>query len=65
MIRKEGESYRDYKKRRDADAESKKKEQESTKSRFWPGDWGSYQKDIHGRIETRIKKMLEKFKNKE
>jgi len=60
MKRKEGESYKDYKERR-------KKENEELKGRLkgervWPGEWGTYIKQIHGNVDERIKKIIEKQK---
>jgi hypothetical protein len=60
--RKENESYEDYKVRR-------KKENDQQKSRLkgikvWPGEWGTYIGDLHGKVEDKLKSMMEKMKNK-
>ena len=62
MKRKENESYEDYKKRRAEDNAKQKRRLKGIK--VWPGDWGTYDSSIHGAVETRLKEMMEKLKNK-
>ena len=62
MKRKEGESYEDYKKRR---AEDKAKTERRLKGiKVWPGEWGTYDSNVDGAIETRLKKIMDNIKNK-
>tara|TARA_R110002074_G_scaffold294532_1_gene466123 strand:- start:7148 stop:7348 length:201 start_codon:yes stop_codon:yes gene_type:complete len=61
MKRELNESYDDYKKRRSEDNKKTKVRLKGLK--VWPGDWGTYSEDIHGKIETRINKIIE-LKNK-
>nr|BAR36731.1 hypothetical protein [uncultured Mediterranean phage uvMED] len=62
MKRNENESYEDYVKRR-------KEENAKTKLRLkginiFPGDWGTFRKDIDGKVESRMQKVMEKFKDR-
>lgn len=62
MKRKEGESFEDYKERRKkANSENKKKLKGIN---VFPGDWGTYRKDIDGEVESRMKHILDKIKDK-
>tara|TARA_B110000444_G_C18589041_1_gene477588 strand:+ start:206 stop:397 length:192 start_codon:yes stop_codon:yes gene_type:complete len=62
MKRNDGESYEDYIERR---KEANKKTKRRLKGiKVWPGDWGTYDSTIHGDVETRLKVMMEKMKNK-
>ena len=62
MKREENESYEDYKERRKE--ENKKLKRRLKGVRVWPGEWGTYNSETHGAVETRLKKMMEKIKNK-
>ena len=62
MKRKEGESFEDYKKRRKEENEKQKKRLKGIN--VFPGDWGTYRKDIDGIVESRLMKIMEKMKNK-
>lgn len=62
MKRNEGESFEDYKLRRKE--ENKKQKSKLKGINVFPGDWGTYRKDIDGIVESRFLKLLEKFKNK-
>ena len=62
MKRKEGESFEDYKKRRKEENENQKKRLKGIN--VFPGDWGTYRKDIDGIVESRLMKIMEKMKNK-
>ena len=61
MKRNDGESYEDYKKRRAEDKAKTKKRLKGVK--VWPGEWGTYMGDLHGKVEDKLKSMLEKMKN--
>jgi hypothetical protein len=61
MKRRENESYEDYKKRRAEDNAKTEKRLKGVK--VWPGDWGTYIGDLHGKVEDKLKSMLEKMKN--
>ena len=61
MKRKEDESYEDYKERRKKDNEKVKAKLKG--ARVWPGEWGTYIKQIHGNVEDRLKQIIEN-KNK-
>ena len=62
MKRKENESFEDYKERRkQANKELKKKLKGLN---VFPGDWGTYRKDIDGEVESRMKHILDKIKDK-
>jgi|TARA_R110000823_G_scaffold14707_3_gene48273 hypothetical protein len=61
MKRKEDESYEDY-------VERRKQENIKTKRRLkgikvWPGDWGTYNKSVDGAVESKLKSLMDKFKN--
>ena len=58
MKREENESYEDYKKRRAEDNTKTKRRLKGIK--VWPGTYAS---NIHGAVETRLKKMMERVKN--
>ncbi len=62
MKRKKNESYEDYKNRRKE--ENKKTKRRLKGIKVWPGDWGTYDSNIHGAVETRLKSLMEKMKNK-
>lgn len=62
MKRNEGESYEDYKERRKEGNKKLKRRLKGVK--VWPGDWGTFQKSLHGNVETKLKQMMEKLKNK-
>tara|TARA_R110002096_G_scaffold272282_1_gene465938 strand:+ start:366 stop:554 length:189 start_codon:yes stop_codon:yes gene_type:complete len=62
MKRNEGESYEDYKKRRAEDNAKTKRRLKGIK--VWPGDWGTYDSSVDGAIESRLKKIMDKVKNK-
>ena len=62
MKRNEGESFEDYKKKR---KEAKEKQKRRLKGiNVFPGDWGTYRKDIDGIVESRLMQLMEKMKNK-
>jgi len=61
MKRRENESYEDYKKRRAKNNQETKRRLKGVK--VWPGDWGTYIGSLHGKVETRLKQMMEKMKN--
>lgn len=62
MKRKENESFEDYKERRkQANKELKQKRKGLN---VFPGDWGTYRKDIDGEVESRMKHILDKIKDK-
>ena len=63
MKRKHNESYEDYKKRRKKDNQETKRRLKGV--RVWPGEWGTYAKDIHGAVESRLKQIMEKIKNEQ
>jgi|TARA_R100000152_G_C6778051_1_gene208391 hypothetical protein len=60
--RKENESYEDYKVRRKKEKDQEKRRLKGVK--VWPGDWGTYTKNLHGRVEDKLKEMMQKIKNK-
>jgi len=62
MKRNKDESFEDYKKRRAEDNASTKRRLKGVK--VWPGDWGTYNSSVDGAVETRLKSMMEKVKNK-
>tara|TARA_R110000824_G_scaffold144529_1_gene312478 strand:- start:1003 stop:1191 length:189 start_codon:yes stop_codon:yes gene_type:complete len=62
MKRNAGESYEDYKKRRAEDNAKTKRRLKGIK--VWPGDWGTYDSSVDGAIESRLKKIMDKVKNK-
>jgi len=62
MKRMENESFEDYKKRRVEDNAKTQKRLKGVK--VWPGDWGTYIGDLHGKVEDKLKFMLQKMKNK-
>jgi hypothetical protein len=67
MKRKEGESFEDYKeRRREANLKTKNKLKGIN---VFPGDWGTYRKDIDGEVESRMKhildKIIDKYKNQD
>ena len=46
----------------------KKQENIKTKRRLkgikvWPGDWGTYNKSVDGAVESKLKSLMDKFKN--
>ena len=61
MKREQNESYEDYKKRRAEDNAKTKRRLKGVK--VWPGDWGTYIGDLHGKVEDKLKLMLDKMKN--
>jgi hypothetical protein len=62
MKRNENESFEDYKeRRRQANKELKQKRKGLN---VFPGDWGTYRKDIDGEVESRMKHILDKIKDK-
>ena len=62
MKRKENESFEDYKERRkQANKELKQKRKGLN---VFPGDWGTYRKDIDGEVESRMKHIQDKIKDK-
>ena len=62
MKREENESLEDYKKRRSKDNEQTRRRLKGVK--VWPGDWGTYIRSLHGAVETKLKQVMEKLKNK-
>jgi len=62
MKRKDNESYEDYKKRRSEDNAKTKRRLKGVK--VWPGDWGTYVQNLHGAVESKLKQIMEKMKNK-
>jgi len=62
MKRMENESFEDYKERRKQDNVKTKRRLEGI--RVWPGDWGTYKQSLHGAIETRLKQLMDRAKNK-
>ena len=60
MKRMENESFEDYKKRRAEDNAKTEKRLKGVK--VWPGDWGTYMGDLHGKVEDKLKSMLDKIK---
>ena len=62
MKRNENESFEDYKERR---RQANKEEKQRRKGlNVFPGDWGTYRKDIDGEVESRMKHILDKIKDK-
>lgn len=62
MKRKENESFEDYKERRKQ--ANKELKQKLKGLNVFPGDWGTYRKDIDGQVESRMKDILDKIKDK-
>ena len=62
MKRLEKESYEDYKKRRAENNSFTKKRLKGLK--VWPGDWGTYIGDVHGKVEDKLKAMIHQMQNK-
>lgn len=62
MKREKNESFEDYKERR---RQANKEEKQRRKGlNVFPGDWGTYRKDIDGEVESRMKHILDKIKDK-
>lgn len=62
MKREENESYEDYVERRKQDNIKTKRRLKGIK--VWPGEWGTYDSSVDGAVETRLKSMMDKMKNK-
>ena len=62
MKRKKNESFEDYKERRKQ--ANKELKQKLKGLNVFPGDWGTYRKDIDGQVESRMKDILDKIKDK-
>ena len=62
MKRKENESFEDYKERRKEDNLKIKKKLKGIN--VFPGDWGTYRKDIDGEVESRMKHILDNIRDK-
>jgi hypothetical protein len=63
MKRNENESYEDYRKRRSEDNTRTRRRMKGIK--VWPGDWGTYDSKVDGAIETRLKSIMDKMKEKD
>jgi hypothetical protein len=62
MKRREDESYEDYViRRKEENAKTKRKLKGIN---IFPGDWGTFDKRIDGELESRMKKVMEKFKDR-